>query len=123
MAVQIPDNSLWGMAVYRMVNGVNLTGKWNNNRVTERNAIQLEIARKDEQDQPGRFPGIYNVSWIEQTGTVITGTLEITDVDGRESEWVWRNEGREVLFQGVGMQISENEVTVIYWHGSPPLLS
>jgi hypothetical protein len=117
MAVTITGGEIWGMAIYEIRPDGNIIGRWNNNGMEGPWALHFEIARKIE--EPNELPGIYAVSWIEEAGNSIQGTLEIRSVRHAETEWIWR-EDDVIIFRGTGLQIGPTEITVVYWQEIPP---
>lgn len=110
-----PADRFWGMGIYQLHTEGTLSGEWNNNDPAKANNIlHHEIARKE--NEPGNFEGRYIVSWIEHTGTAITGTLDITLTGSFTSYWVWRNEEKQISFTGRGMQIGPKKFAVAYWN-------
>lgn len=120
MAVTIRPGELWGMAIYEFRAQGNLVGRWNNNLIPGTWAINFEIARKLR--NPNDLLGLYSVSWIEENGDAIQGTLEILLVRDAETEWIW-TENTTIIFRGTGLRIGPNEIAVIYWQDIPPTMN
>ena len=74
-----------------------------------------EIARKKM--SPGKDPiaGEYYVSWIEEKGGPVTGTLRIESrITHYSFEWVVSG---KTSFKGVGILMGEKRLAVTYWEG------
>jgi hypothetical protein len=111
LAQAATKKELWGMIIYNISDdGICLYGIWTNNDNPGRR--MNEIARKKDERVKG-VDGDYVASWIEPDGTTANVSLSIS-TEGNRIAFVWEEMGR-ICFKGAGMQLSDNQIAVIYW--------
>jgi len=107
-------SQLWGMITYELMGDGCMNGTWTNIH-TESKKVMNEIARKKDGIDRGELPGEYYVSWIENKGGPVSGTLKIESrVTHYYFEWIVSG---KVSFRGVGMQVTDKRLAVTYWDG------
>lgn len=105
---------LWGMVIYDLIGDGCLNGIWTNTH-TECKKIMNEIARKKKREEKDEFAGEYYVSWIEEKGGPVSGTLKIESrITHYYLEWVVSG---KVSFRGVGIPMTSKQLVVTYWDG------
>jgi len=105
---------LWGMMIYDIIEDGCLSGTWTNTH-TECKKVMNEIARKKKNDGKDSIAGEYYVSWIEEKGGPVSGTLKVeSKITHYSFEWVVSG---KTSFRGVGILMGENKLTVTYWEG------
>jgi len=105
---------LWGMILYDIIGDGCLNGVWTNTH-TESKKIMNEIARKKKGDDKDPIAGEYYVSWIEEKGGPVSGTLKVESrITHYSFEWVVSG---KVSFKGVGILMGADKLAVTYWDG------
>ena len=105
---------LWGMMLYDIIEEGCLSGVWTNTH-TELKKIMTEIARKKKADSKDTIAGEYYVSWIDEKGGPISGTLKVeAKIAHYAFEWIVSG---KTFFRGVGMLMGEKRLAVTYWEG------
>ncbi|HEY8970998.1 MAG TPA: hypothetical protein VIM64_17955 [Puia sp.] len=105
---------LWGVVLYDILGDGCLNGVWTNNH-TEGKKTMNEIARKKRSPEKDPIAGEYYVSWIEEKGGPVTGTLRIESrITHYSLEWVVSGKSS---FKGVGILVGEDRLAVTYWEG------
>ena len=105
---------LWGMMLYDIIEEGCLSGVWTNTH-TELKKIMTEIARKKKADSKDTIAGEYYVSWIDEKGGPISGTLKVeAKITHYAFEWIVSG---KTFFRGVGMLMGEKRLAVTYWEG------
>ena len=79
-----------------------------------------EIARKKGDANKQEIPGEYYVSWIEDRGGPVSGTLKI-EAQGNYYNMEWVVSGK-LSYKGVGMLVAEKRLAVTYWDGEELVL-
>ena len=107
-------SQLWGMITYELMGDGCMNGTWTNIH-TESKKVMNEIARKKDGVDKGDLSGEYYVSWIENKGGPVSGTLKIESrITHYYFEWIVSG---KVSFRGVGMQVTDKRLAVTYWDG------
>lgn len=107
-------SQLWGMIVYELLGDGCMNGLWTNIH-TESKKVMNEIARKKSGGDMSDLSGEYYVSWIENKGGPVAGTLKIESrITHYYFEWIVSG---KLSFKGVGMQVAERKLAVTYWDG------
>lgn len=105
---------LWGMVIYDLTGDGCLNGIWTNTH-TECKKVMNEIARKKKGDEKDEFAGEYYVSWIEEKGGPVSGTLKIESrITHYYLEWIVSG---KISFRGVGIPVANKQLVVTYWDG------
>jgi hypothetical protein len=105
---------LWGIVLFDILGDGCLNGVWTNTH-TESKKVMNEIARKKKGDEKDRIAGEYYVSWIEEKGGPVSGTLKVESrITHYSFEWIVSG---KIFFAGVGLLIQENKLAVTYWDG------
>ena len=107
-------SQLWGMITYELMGDGCMNGTWTNIH-TESKKVMNEIARKKDSADKSDLSGEYYVSWIENKGGPVSGTLKIESrITHYYLEWIVSG---KISFRGVGMQVGDRRLTVTYWDG------
>jgi len=108
------SSQLWGMITYELLGDGCMNGIWTNIH-TETKKVMNEIARKKDGADKGDLSGEYYVSWIENKGGPVSGTLKIESrITHYHLEWIVSG---KISFRGIGMQVTERQLAVTYWDG------
>jgi len=113
------SGQLWGMILYEMTGDGTLNGLWTNT-FTGSKKVMSEIARKKGEGNRQEIPGEYYVSWIEDRGGPVSGTLKI-EARGNHYYLEWIISGK-LSYKGVGMLLAERQLAVTYWDGEGLIL-
>ena len=105
---------LWGMMVYDIIEDGCLMGVWTNTH-TESKKVLHEIARRKKGNEKDPVAGEYYVSWIEEKGGPVSGTLKVeAKITHYSFEWIVSG---KTSFKGVGIMMGEKRLAVTYWDG------
>lgn len=105
---------LWGMVCYELVGDGCMNGVWTNTH-TDSRKVMNEIVRKKKSEDKDKFAGEYYVSWIEEKGGPVSGTLKIESrITHYYLEWIISG---KVSFRGVGIPMTEKQLVATYWDG------
>jgi hypothetical protein len=111
---KVGGTQLWGMIIYEILGDGCLNGVWTNTH-TESKKLMNEIARKKRSDEKDPIAGEYYMSWIEEKGGPVTGTLKIASkITHYSFEWIVSGKSS---FMGIGILVGECRLAVTYWEG------
>jgi len=100
--------------LYDIIEDGCLVGVWTNTH-TESKKVLNEIARKKKGDDKDPVAGEYYVSWIEEKGGPVSGTLKVeSKITYYSFEWIVSG---KTSFKGVGILMGEKKLAVTYWEG------
>ena len=104
----------WGTMLYDIIEDGCLSGVWTNTH-TEPKRVMNEIARKKKSEEKDPIAGEYYVSWMEEKGGPVSGTLKVeSKITHYAFEWIVSG---KTSFRGVGLLIGDKRLAVTYWEG------